>query len=110
MQKITHSNFHKITHAHPNKVQLGLSEERKVREAIRSPKVFPKGIKAISVSIFHRVLSISLSYLNSIEPQPGSKIHKDKQVSVELEPETMTALTQIEERRDYYQTCINGGY
>ena len=43
-------------------------------------------------------------------PQPGSKIHKDKQVSVELEPETMTALTQIEERRDYYQTCINGGY
>lgn len=43
-------------------------------------------------------------------PQPGSKIHKDKQVSVELEPETMTALTQIEERRDYSQTCINGGY
>ncbi len=43
-------------------------------------------------------------------PQPGSKIHKDKQVSLELEPETMAALTQIEARRDYYHTCINGGY
>jgi hypothetical protein len=43
-------------------------------------------------------------------PQPGSKIHKNKQVSLELEPETMAALTQIEARRDYYHTCINGGY
>lgn len=43
-------------------------------------------------------------------PQPVRQIQNDKQVSLELDPETMTALTQIEERRDYYQTCINGGY
>ncbi|MEG4345132.1 hypothetical protein QUB70_17925 [Microcoleus sp. A003_D6] len=39
-----------------------------------------------------------------------NQIHNDQQVSLKLDPETMTALTQIEERRDYYQTCINGGY
>lgn len=42
--------------------------------------------------------------------QRVNKIHNDQQVSLELEPETMTALTQIEARRDYYHTCVNGGY
>ncbi|WP_377480092.1 MAG: hypothetical protein P2A85_11780 [Microcoleus anatoxicus] len=42
--------------------------------------------------------------------QPVSKIQNDKQLSLKSDPETMAALTQIEERRDYYHTCINGGY
>lgn len=54
---------------------------------------------------------ITQSNLQSLtRSQPGSKIQKDQQVSLKLDPETMTALTQIEERRDYYQTCINGAY
>ncbi|MEJ6485937.1 hypothetical protein N0Y54_32500 [Nostoc punctiforme UO1] len=42
--------------------------------------------------------------------QPGSRIQKDKQISLKSDPETIAALTQLEERRDYYHTCINGGY
>jgi len=42
--------------------------------------------------------------------QPDSKIQKDKQVSLKSDAATMAALTQLEERRDYYHTCINGGY
>lgn len=42
--------------------------------------------------------------------QPVSPIQNDKQVSLKSDPETMAALTQLEERRDYYHTCINGGY
>ncbi|MCC3585157.1 hypothetical protein [Microcoleus sp. PH2017_30_WIL_O_A] len=42
--------------------------------------------------------------------QPVSKNQKDKQISLKSDPETMAALTQLEERRDYYHTCINGGY
>ncbi|NJK65199.1 MAG: hypothetical protein HC941_00495 [Microcoleus sp. SU_5_3] len=102
MQKVTHSNFHKTTRRQLITVQLWLCEERNVSEALLR--------KAIAVSIFHRVLSISISYLNRIEPQPVTQIQNDKQVSFKSDPETMTALTQIEERRDYYHTCINGGY
>ncbi|MEG5152702.1 MULTISPECIES: hypothetical protein [unclassified Microcoleus] len=47
---------------------------------------------------------------NLTHSQPGSQIQKDKQISLKSDPETMAALTQIEERRDYYHTCINGGY
>jgi hypothetical protein len=47
---------------------------------------------------------------NLTHSQPVSKIKNDKQVSLKSDPETMAALTQIEERRDYYHTCINGGY
>jgi hypothetical protein len=47
---------------------------------------------------------------NLTRSQPGSKIQKDKQVSLKSDPATMAALTQLEERRDYYHTCINGGY
>ncbi|MCC3438817.1 hypothetical protein [Microcoleus sp. PH2017_05_CCC_O_A] len=47
---------------------------------------------------------------NLTHSQPVSKIQNDKQVSLKSDPETMAALTQIEERRDYYHTCINGGY
>lgn len=47
---------------------------------------------------------------NLTHSQPVSEIQNDKQVSLKSDPETMAALTQIEERRDYYHTCINGGY
>ncbi|MEG5031152.1 hypothetical protein QUB36_28955 [Microcoleus sp. AT8-B1] len=47
---------------------------------------------------------------NLTHSQPGSQIQKDKQISLKSDPETMAALTQLEERRDYYHTCINGGY
>ncbi|MEZ2240384.1 hypothetical protein [Microcoleus sp.] len=47
---------------------------------------------------------------NLTHSQPGSKIQKDKQISLKSDPETMAALTQLEEHRDYYHTCINGGY
>jgi hypothetical protein len=42
--------------------------------------------------------------------QPVSKLQNDKQISLKSDPETIAALTQLEERRDYYHTCINGGY
>jgi hypothetical protein len=47
---------------------------------------------------------------NLTRSQPGSKIQKDQQVSLKSDAATMAALTQLEERRDYYHTCINGGY
>jgi hypothetical protein len=47
---------------------------------------------------------------NLTRSQLGSKIQKDQQVSLKSDPATMAALTQLEERRDYYHTCINGGY
>jgi hypothetical protein len=47
---------------------------------------------------------------NLTRSQPGSKIQKYQQVSLKSDPATMAALTQLEERRDYYHTCINGGY
>ena len=47
---------------------------------------------------------------NLTRSQPGSKIQKDQQVSFKSDAATMAALTQLEERRDYYHTCINGGY
>jgi hypothetical protein len=47
---------------------------------------------------------------NLTRSPPGSKIQKDKQVSLKSDAATMAALTQLEERRDYYHTCINGGY
>ena len=47
---------------------------------------------------------------NLTHSQPVSEIQNDKQVSLKSDPETMAALTQIEERRDYYHTWINGGY
>ncbi|MEG5173051.1 hypothetical protein [Microcoleus sp. B3-D7] len=47
---------------------------------------------------------------NLTHSQPVRKIQKDKQISLKSDPETMAALTQLEERRDYYHTCINGGY
>jgi hypothetical protein len=47
---------------------------------------------------------------NFTRSQPGSKIQKDQQVSLKSDAATMAALTQLEERRDYYHTCINGGY
>jgi hypothetical protein len=47
---------------------------------------------------------------NLTRSQPGSKIQKHKQVSLKSDAATMAALTQLEERRDYYHTCINGGY
>ncbi|MEG4520311.1 MULTISPECIES: hypothetical protein [unclassified Microcoleus] len=47
---------------------------------------------------------------NLTHSQPGSKIQNDKQISLKSDPATMAALTQLEERRDYYHTCINGGY
>ena len=47
---------------------------------------------------------------NLTRSQPGSKIQKDKQISLKFDEATMAALTQLEERRDYYHTCINGGY
>jgi hypothetical protein len=50
------------------------------------------------------------SLQNLTRSQPGSKIQKDKQVSLKSDAATMAALTQLEERRDYYHTCINGGY
>ena len=47
---------------------------------------------------------------NLTRSQPGRKIQKDRQVSLKSDAATMAALTQLEERRDYYHTCINGGY
>ncbi|MGB8691410.1 MAG: hypothetical protein WCD53_29375 [Microcoleus sp.] len=47
---------------------------------------------------------------NLTHSQPVSEIQNDKQVSLKSDPETMAAIAQIEERRDYYHTCINGGY
>jgi hypothetical protein len=47
---------------------------------------------------------------NLTRSQPGSKIQKYQQVSLKSDAATMAALTQLEERRDYYHTCINGGY
>jgi len=47
---------------------------------------------------------------NLTRSQPGSKIQKDQQVSLKSDAATIAALTQLEERRDYYHTCINGGY
>jgi len=47
---------------------------------------------------------------NLTHSQLGSKIQKDKQISLKSDEATMAALTQLEERRDYYHTCINGGY
>ena len=47
---------------------------------------------------------------NLTRSQPGSKIQNDKKVCLKSDSETMAALTQLEERRDYYHTCINGGY
>ncbi|MEG4324949.1 hypothetical protein [Microcoleus sp. herbarium5] len=47
---------------------------------------------------------------NFTHSQPVSKIQKDKQISLKSDEATMATLTQLEERRDYYHTCINGGY
>jgi hypothetical protein len=47
---------------------------------------------------------------NFTQSQPVSKIQNDKKVCLKSDSETMAALTQLEERRDYYHTCINGGY
>jgi hypothetical protein len=47
---------------------------------------------------------------NLTHSQLGSKIQKDKQISLKSDEATMAALTQLEERHDYYHTCINGGY
>ncbi|WP_341737904.1 hypothetical protein [Microcoleus sp. CAWBG640] len=47
---------------------------------------------------------------NLTHSQPVSQIQKDKQISLKSDAATMAALTQIEEHRDYYHTCINGGY
>jgi hypothetical protein len=47
---------------------------------------------------------------NFTRSQLGSKIQKDKQIFLKSDAATMAALTQLEERRDYYYTCINGGY
>jgi hypothetical protein len=47
---------------------------------------------------------------NLTPSQLGSKIQKDKQISLKSDEATMAALTQLEERHDYYHTCINGGY
>jgi hypothetical protein len=47
---------------------------------------------------------------NFTHSQPGSKIQKEKQISLKSDAETIAAIAQIEERQDYYHTCINGGY
>jgi hypothetical protein len=47
---------------------------------------------------------------NLTRSQPASKIQKDKQISLKSDAATRAAPTQLEERRDYYYTCINGGY
>jgi hypothetical protein len=47
---------------------------------------------------------------NLTHSQAVSKIQNDKQISLKSDAATIAALTQLEERRDYYHTCINGGY
>ena len=42
--------------------------------------------------------------------RPVNKRQNNKQVALKSDAETIAAIAQIEERQDYYHTCINGGY